>query len=204
MAIKLVLDTSNDNPASLVQVRDSKSVALICKATEGDNFKDPTLGTHRTIATKLKIPFGSYLFIHPDSTGDEALFYLTYAKPRKGNIQPIIDAEVTDGESYLKVADRVESCAKVLESKGYNPILYSSSSFWQRLYKERPQLKRLRVWEADYPGRFTRWFPYLAKRRIKLMHGATVVMWQWTDSYLVDGKKFDASNLLTKLSNLLI
>ena len=82
--------------------------------------------------------------------------------------------------------------------------LYASASYWQPLHRERPELRRLRVWEADYPGRFTRWFPRLAAMRVRLRHGVTVVMWQWTDRYQLGGRGFDASRLLAPLESLLI
>jgi GH25 family lysozyme M1 (1,4-beta-N-acetylmuramidase) len=200
----LVLDVSNQNPIDLWRLQESEAVALIAKATEGSGYKDVTFQSHRNIAAKRKIPFGSYLFLHPDAPGDEADFYLAYAKPKPGDVQPIIDAEVTDGEPMAKVAHRVDSCAQVLEAKGYRPILYASADFWKQLFAERPDLKRLRVWEADYPGRFTRWLPGLAKLRIRLLNGASVVMWQWTDAYAVAGKNYDASRLMCPLWQILV
>lgn len=202
--MNLVLDVSNVNTITLKQLRDSKAQALIAKATEGSTFEDPTLAAMRGVARQAGVAFGSYLFLRPNSTGSEAGEYLKYAKPKKGDIQPIIDAEVTDGDSMAKVAARVQSCAKALEKEGFRPILYASASFWQQLFAVEPSLKRLRVWEADYPGKFTKWFPSLAKLRIKLGHGATVVMWQWTDAYAVDGKHFDASRLFVNVDTLKI
>src|SRR5262249_48004746 len=181
-----VLDVSSRNPATLQQVRDSRCVALEAKATEGATYRDPTLAGHRKIAAELGLPFGSYLFLHPSSSGSEADAYLVYAQPRPGDIQPVIDAEVRDGSSFQTVAARVESCARGLEARGYQPILYASASFWRQLFAATPDLKRLRVWEAQYPGRVTRWLPKLAAMRIKLGHGVTVVMWQFTDRYAVD------------------
>jgi hypothetical protein len=67
-----------------------------------------------------------------------------------------------------------------------------------------PKLKRLRVWEAQYPGRFTRWFPRIARLRIRLGTGVSVVLWQWTDEYAVGGHRYDASALLTDIGNLQI
>lgn len=200
----LVLDVSNNNPISLAAFKASGAQALICKATEGTNFHDGTLAAHRQIAHAAGKPFGSYLFLHPDSPGNEAGYYLNYAKPRKGDIQPIIDAEVADGESWSKVAARVDSCARELEKHGYKPILYASTSFWLSIFAARPGLKRLRVWEAQYPGHYTKWFPRLAQKRLKLSHGASVVLWQWTDHFQDSGHYYDASRLFVNVNTLLI
>lgn len=201
--MKLVLDTNDFHPARADDVRASGSVALINKATEGTSYQAKSLSPARLVARAVGIPFGSYLFLHPDSTGSEAAFYLDFAKPKRGDLQPIIDAEVTN-QGTFSLAARVQRCALALEAKGYAPILYASSSVWTELLVGEPKLKRLRVWEAQYPGRFTRWFPKLATLRIRLRHGVSVVLWQWTDSYAVGGRRYDASALLTDVKNLLI
>jgi GH25 family lysozyme M1 (1,4-beta-N-acetylmuramidase) len=200
---KIVLDVSNNRPITGADFRASGSVALIAKATEGGTFRDSTLSAHRTIARVARKPFGSYLFLHPDSSGSEAGLYLAYARPRKGDVQPIIDAEVTT-IGTTELAKRTQRCARALEAKGYKPILYASSSIWKEMIQAVPSLKRLRVWEAQYPGRFSRWFPRLAKLRVRLGSGVTVVLWQFTDAYAVNGKSYDASVLLTDINNILI
>lgn len=205
---EIVLDVSNVHPLySTKDLADSGAVALIARATEGSSGKnstDPKLEYHRVKAERAGVAFGSYVFLHPGSKGSEADLYLKYAKPTTGDIQPIIDAETLDGGTFATAAARVESCARVLEEEGLDPILYASASFWQGLFKENPRLARLRVWEAQYPGKITRWLPALAQRRIKLLHGASVVMWQFTDSYAVNGRTYDASVLLAPLESLLI
>lgn len=201
--MKLVLDVSNNRPISARDFKASGSVALIAKATEGTSFQDKTLSAHRTTAGINGKPFGSYLFLHPDSAGSEAAAYLKFARPRRGDIQPIIDAEVTT-MGTAELARRAQACARALEAKGYAPILYASAGIWTSLVAAQPRLKRLRVWEAQYPGRYTRWFPRLAALRIRLQHGVSVVMWQWTDSYAVGGRRYDASALLVDIKGLLI
>jgi GH25 family lysozyme M1 (1,4-beta-N-acetylmuramidase) len=201
--LKLVLDTNDFHPATIQNIRSARAVALIAKATEGTSYQAKSFGGQRFAASVARVPFGSYLFLHPDSTGSEAEFYLRFARPRKGDIQPIIDAEVTTlGTDEL--ARRTEACAKALEAEGYKPLLYASAGIWGPMVASQPSLKRLRVWEADYPRRYTRWFPGIARLRIRLRHGVNVVLWQWTDSFAVDGRRFDASNLLVNVKSLLI
>lgn len=205
---QLVLDVSNRNPITEQDLRRADAAALIAKATEGTTYQDPTLPQHRAAAKAVGIPLGMYVFLHQSSTGSEAQHFLDYAKPRPGDIAPIIDCEVTDGQPMSAVAKRCNACATALEHAGYTgkaaPILYSSASFLKQLYAEQPALKRLRVWEAQYPGRFTRWFPGLARLRYRLANGATVVMWQWTSTYALAGRGFDASRLLVKLDSIRI
>jgi GH25 family lysozyme M1 (1,4-beta-N-acetylmuramidase) len=201
--LKLVLDTSNVNPITLDNLRASKAVALISKATEGTSFKDKWYGDQRRAARAAGVPFGAYVFLHPDSTGDEAKFFFEYARPRVGDIQPIVDAEVTTlGSAAL--AKRAYACLRALEARGFDPILYASAGIWTGMIAAEPRLKRYRVWEAQYPGRFARWFPRFAKLRIRLRHGVSVVLWQWTDAYTVNGHRYDASALLARRERILI
>jgi GH25 family lysozyme M1 (1,4-beta-N-acetylmuramidase) len=200
---KIVIDSSNNRPINATELHESGAVALIAKATEGTSFRDSTLANQRSVARAVRVPFGSYLFLHPTSHGSEAQFYLDYARPRAGDIQPVIDAEVTNlGTDEL--ARRSQSCAVALEHEGYAPILYASASIWKAMVAVQPKLKRLPVWEAAYPGRFTRWFPRLSALRIALTHGVRVVLWQWTDAYAVGNAHFDASALLVSLDSIRI
>jgi lysozyme len=199
----IAIDISNNNPASRLTIESSGAKVLICKATEGANFEDKTLAAARANAKALGIRFGTYIFLHSATKGSEAGEYLKYAKPKKDELV-IIDSEPggQDGEPISSLAHRTDACARALEQKGFRPILYSSSSVWEEMVSAVPALKRLRVWEAQYPGRFTRWFPALARLRQKLGRGASVVMWQFTDSYAVGPYRFDASLVLVPVEKL--
>ena len=198
----MILDVSNVNPISWRELRIAKRMktgvpVLIAKCTEGSTFVDDEYGRHRSLAVRESIIFGAYLFLRVGSSGDEARFFLEHARLQAGDLQPIVDAEDTS-RGISALADRSIACLVALERAGYRPILYASSSTWQAMIRYQPQLRRFRVWEAQYPGRFTRWMPRLAKLRVRLRHGVTVVMWQWTSSYVVDGRRFDASRLLCR------
>lgn len=200
--MKLVIDSSNNDPIDEKELRSSGAVALIGKGTEGTSYRDQTLASQRAAAKAVHIPFGSYLFLHPDSRGSEAAYYLDYAKPKPGDIQPIIDAEVLN-LGIEELSRRVLSCSNALRAKGYDPLLYVSAGVWGQLVALQPHIKSLRVWEAQYPRRYQRWFPYIARLRMRLK-GARVVLWQWTDGYAVGSRHFDASALLVPLDELLI
>lgn len=194
MTPRFALDVSNVNPADTATVKASGCSLLICKAAEGSSYDDKTLAAHRQIARELGIAFGSYLFLHAGSPGNEAGHYLAYANPGPGEIV-IIDAEGggQDGETIAQMARRANACACEIERHGRHPLLYASSSYWLQLVAAVPALKRLRVWEAQYPGAFTRWQPQLARLRVRLRHGVHVSMWQWTDRAQVNGRGYDLS-----------
>jgi GH25 family lysozyme M1 (1,4-beta-N-acetylmuramidase) len=199
----LCLDVSNNRVISEADLKASGAALLICKATEGDGFKDATLAEHRRIAKKVGVRFGTYVFLHAASKNDEADFYLRYAKPEPGELV-IIDSEPggQDGKSIETMARRTDSCARELEARGHKPILYASSSYWTQLIVAVPALRRLRVWEAQYPGRSFHWLPGLGRLRVRLRHGVDVVLWQWTDSYKVGNAAYDASAILIPVDRL--
>lgn len=200
---RLVLDVSNVNPIDGRRLAIASPAALIAKASEGDNFRDALYERHRRLASQQRTVFGSYHFLRVASTGDEADFYLGFAAPRPGDLQPVVDAEdLSAGPEAL--ARRAYDCLAALERRGYRPLLYASSSVWLQLIRFEPGLRRFRVWEADYPGRFTRWLPRLAAFRVRLRHGVSVTLWQFTDAYQVDGHGYDASLLLCKLDRIRI
>lgn len=190
MPPQLVLDVSNTNTIGTTLLKRSGAVALIAKATEGTTFIDRAYPSHREVAKAVGIPFGGYLFLHPDSHGSEADYFLRYADPRLGDLEPIVDAETGLPEPS---AHRALSCLRRLEAEGYRPILYASASYLVSMLLERPELRKFRVWEAAYSG-----------KRQPIRHGVSVVMWQYTSTYRVLWRRFDASRLYVPVRQLLI
>lgn len=204
---RLALDVSNVNPITLRQLQASGAALLIAKGTEGTTFVDRYFELHRQLAARARIGFGGYLYLRVGSRGSEADYYLEHVRPRPGELPPIVDAEdLSQGAEAL--AKRTLACLHRLEQRGYTggpgrlPILYGSSSTILAMVAVAPGLRRYPVWEAQYPGRFARWFPWLAAKRTRLRHGLTVVLWQWSDTYLVGGHAFDASRLMIPLRRL--
>jgi len=188
--VTLVLDVSNNRTISAWSLKRSGAVGLIAKATEGTSFVDTTYPQHRVVAHSVRVPFGGYLFLHSDSGGNEAEYFLTHARPVRGDIQPVVDAERGLAKPE---ADRALSCLRDLEEAGYAPILYGSASYLMAMLLTRPELHRYRIWEADY-----------APRREPLQRHTSVVLWQFTDSYRVLLRRYDASRVFVPISTLTI
>lgn len=192
---QLAIDVSNNNPIHAGELQIAKPALLICKATEGTGYQDPTYANHRGLAHNAGIQFGSYLFLHPKSSGSEADYFMEYAKPTVRDVIAV-DVETSDGASMQDVAKRALTCLQRLRAVApSDPLLYCSSSWWKTLTEFEPNLKSFAVWEAQYPGKFTQWAPILATLRVKLRSGATVKLWQWTDHYKIGNRYFDASRI---------
>lgn len=201
----LCIDISNNN--GTLTAGDFRGVPvrmLIVKATEGLSFHDSLYTRNRVIAKALNVPFGAYHFIHADESGSaQADYFLKYAHLRVGDIQPFLDAEDTR-LGIERLAMITTTAATHLKARGYHPIVYASSSVWLQMIKYRPGLRQFPVWEAQYPGNYSRWFPFLHRLRFRLRHGATVVLWQWTQSYSVGRHRFDASRIFVPIPSITI
>lgn len=204
MAYGIALDVSNVNTITEIELRHSGAKLLFAKGTEGSSFYDKTLAYHRRIAKAAGVQFGTYLFLHASSPGSEAGTFLDYVRPKPGELVAI-DSEAggQDGQPVGTLAARTDRCAHALEAEGFEPYLYSSSSLILEMLDAVPALKRLPIWEAQYPYKgLARWSPALARARTRIQHGASVKLWQFTDAYLVDGRRFDASAILAPLVEL--
>lgn len=203
---RVVLDSSNNNPVDAGLLLFSRAAGLVAKASEGTGFVDRTFASQRAAASKCRVPFGSYCFLRMNQdAAAEVRLYLKVATPRIGDLQPVLDAEVSDGEPMSIVAARVNQAVRELELNGYRPILYMPVSMVRQVVQIVPSLRRrVVVWEPQYPGRFTRWFPRLAKLRIRVGSGVTVGLWQFTDVFAVRGRSFDGSVLLMDINKLRI
>lgn len=197
----LMLDVSNVNPIGTFRLLYAKHHlgirALACKATEGSTFKDKTLQHHRKLAARHNLAFLSYLFLHAKAEGDEARFYLDYAKPHPREMVAI-DAEMAglDNSTIGQMARRINACANELMHFGHFPMLYCSASWYPQLVKAVPHLSHLLVWEAQYPlPMATVWRNDLQSKREKISSGGRLAGWQFTDAFRVLRRGYDCSAL---------
>lgn len=179
------IDLSNNNGARAAVAIAAPGVrAVEAKATEGLAFRDPDYPVFRAKAHAVHRAFGGYMFLHPDLSGAaQADYFLAYAHPRPGDIQPVVDSEVG---SPSAAAPATYAALHELERRGYRPILYASSWYLGQLVKTVPALKQFRVWEAEYGP------------RLELIPGVKVVAWQFTETARVAGFDVDGSHLLVK------
>jgi len=195
---KLVVDISNVNDPDAAEWSAIKAnpriVGVICKATEGLAFLDKVYPAARRITAGLGRVFGCYLFLHADADGAaQAQEFLRYAKPKPGDIQPIIDAEEIGlrGKTVAEMAKQTDAAARTLDHAGYAPILYADTSFLTSLVAAAPTLKRLRVWQAEYGPTLHR------------VPGVSTLLWQFTSSAVVGKGRFDESRLVVRDLNAL-
>lgn len=169
----LLRDLSNNNglEAGLKEIADPATSAFYFKATEGLGFLDRDYPIFRRAAAARGVPSGAYLFLHHDESGvDQVRRFLAYANIRPGDLQPVVDVEHGSAALSAHVAYQALS---VLKAAGFDPILYTSTSWLPTLLKIEHRIGQFRVWQAEYG-------PVLHR-----IPGFRVIAWQFTDRLIV-------------------
>ena len=99
---------------------------VICKATEGTGYTDPTYLDNYTRAKSVGLVVFAYVFLQPGNTTRQLSHFSDTTHLVPGDGQPIVDAE-TQG---LGRSDTFQAL-RDLEMRGFRPILYASLSFWR-------------------------------------------------------------------------
>ncbi|MBR1731232.1 MAG: hypothetical protein IJ725_02220, partial [Ruminococcus sp.] len=114
----------------------------------------------------------------------------------KGTIQVAYDIEdeiqknaVLNGKvSRAYMHNGVQKFCDKIKSFGYEPIVYSFSSFFNYyLYLDKFQAKGIRIWYASWP-----YHPNVKVRK-KMDNGTYADIWQFSSSYTINGTVFDTN-----------
>ena len=105
------------------------------KATDDDNYVDPTFATNRAQARANGLLVGAYHFARPDpSPGDarrEAGYFVKVADPKPGSLLPVLDIETSQGLDQQGVTHWARTwVAEVRALTGVSPLVYTSPYGW--------------------------------------------------------------------------
>lgn len=180
-----MVDLSNNNGAGAARAIAAPGVqAVEAKATEGLGFRDGDYPVFRAEAARRHRPFGGYLFLHPDLSGAaQADFFLAYAKPRPGDLEPVVDSETGSPSSAARAT---YAALAELQRHGFRPILYASSYYVGVLVATDRRIAAFPVWDAEYGP------------TLHTVAGVRYVAWQFTDRANVGGFSLDGSHLLVR------
>jgi GH25 family lysozyme M1 (1,4-beta-N-acetylmuramidase) len=108
---------------------------VFMKATDDTNYIDPTFATNRAEARDNGMSVGAYHFARPDaSPGDarrEARFFVEVARPRPGNLLPVLDIETNDGLDQAGITKWARAWVdEVRQLTGVTPLVYTSPYGW--------------------------------------------------------------------------
>ncbi|MGO9557927.1 MAG: Ig-like domain repeat protein [Acidimicrobiales bacterium] len=127
---------------------------VYARATQGTSFDDPDFTAYRAGALGAHIPFGAYDFFEPDESGTtQASFFLDEYTPRPGDLPPVLDVEVTDGENASTIITGISDWVSTIESAtGMVPMIYLAPDFWTSDVGDTSQFTADLLWDADVSG----------------------------------------------------
>src|SRR4051794_3530461 len=152
------------------------------KASEGTSFVDPQFANNWARMKQANILRGAYHFFRPslDPVQQANHFISQVEQLNPGDLQPMIDIEVTDGVGPAHLVDGVQQWIDRVKSVlNRDPIIYTGPSFWQTATSNSTQFsKKYPLWIAHYtnapqpkvPGGWPVW-----------------TFWQFTDAGSVQG-----------------
>lgn len=156
------------------EVKNAGYAGVICKATEGKTYVDPTFQTNAAKLQEADMLFGTYHFARPDNNQpeDEATNYYRQIASISTKLPPILDIEVDcslDKDTLTNWVLRFISAMKKLTGK--DCIIYTYTSY---LYSnlDYSRLQNYGFWIADY-GSVEPAIPH--------------ILWQYTDKENVTG-----------------
>jgi GH25 family lysozyme M1 (1,4-beta-N-acetylmuramidase) len=108
---------------------------VFLKATDGHDFVDPTFVANRAGARANGLSVGAYHFARPDpSKGDaaeEARWFVSRARPKPGNLLPVLDLETSQGLDQAGVTMWARRwVAEVRRLTGVTALVYTSPYGW--------------------------------------------------------------------------
>ncbi|TMK83650.1 MAG: glycoside hydrolase, partial [Actinobacteria bacterium] len=109
---------------------------VFAKATEDQDYIDPTYGTNRVDANAAGMVVGAYHYARPDNSTDDALkeadHFVDTALPTPGDLKPVIDLEDSGGLGVAPLTAWLWAWLGEVQAKtGVKAIIYTSPNFWQ-------------------------------------------------------------------------
>ncbi|GEM_PF-1798816 len=175
-----------------------RPILVICKASEGVNYIDPTLAQNWTGLKALNIRRGAYHYFHADQ--DAAKQFANYEKAvaqaggfQAGDLPPVLDVEGLEGAT-IKVRHAASIGIKTWLDKaqafsGRTPIIYTSQYQWSFVLDNRGGHPE---WASNYPL-WVAWYPYEPDKFSEPAPTAMPVgwkkwaMWQYSKEGRIDG-----------------
>lgn len=106
---------------------------VFIKATEGEQYVDPTFDDNWLGARSVGILRGAYHFFHPNMNPvkqAEKFLQVIRGMDDDGELPPVLDLEVTDNQSNQTILERAKAWLdRIQQNLGVAPIIYSNRGF---------------------------------------------------------------------------
>ena len=145
------------------KVRAAGQRFVFAKASEGDNYADPTFDDNWRGAKAAGLLRGAYHFFRSNvDAKKQANKFIDYVKSMNddGELPPVLDLETHDGQSREKIIPRVKTWLDLVEAEFHRkPIIYSGQYFLQDYFSEvgggpPAWAKEYPLWLAQYPSQY--------------------------------------------------
>jgi lysozyme len=148
------------------------------KATDGENFIDPTFQRNWREAAKTGIICGAYHFFRPERNGKtQAKWFLRTAKLERSDMPLVVDIEKLDGVSPEKMRIELDACLSYLKYRSpVKPMIYSGLSFYTDYLK-------------GYFDEYPLWIAHYDKPETQVNQAAKWQFWQHSSKATVNGIK---------------
>jgi lysozyme len=124
----------------------------IARVSDGTNYPDDTFATNWAGIKAAGMVRGVYQFFRAsqDPTAQAELLISAVGTFEAGDLSPVADVEVLDGESGATLIANLTTWIGVIKAKtGRTPMIYASPGFWDTLPSTAPFASEL-AWVADW------------------------------------------------------
>jgi lysozyme len=150
---KAVVDLSHwDEVDSFEDAKDDGVVGIIHKATESNNYFDPTYNQRKKDALVAGLLWGAYHFLRPGNMKDQAQYFVS-------KVGKDLDLYAADHEDEgVSLDDLKTFLHEVKWLAGKSPIIYSGHVLKEQLGDRRDsELSQYRLWLAQYTSGTPSW-----------------------------------------------
>lgn len=161
------------------QVAASGRQFAIARVSDGTGFSDPNFATYYAGIKAAGMVRGSYQFFRPEDSAvaQAKLVVQAVGTIEDGDLPPVLDVEVTDGESSATIVAGITAwVAQIRSSLNVEPIIYTAPGFWDGI-SGAGGLSATTLWVANWevtcPSLPSTWSKYS--------------LWQYSDTGSVPG-----------------
>jgi GH25 family lysozyme M1 (1,4-beta-N-acetylmuramidase) len=125
-----------DGTVDWASVKASGRQFAIARVSDGTGFMDPQFATNWSGIKAAGMVRGVYQFYRPedDAVAQAKIVISAVGSIGAGDLPPVLDVEVTDGESNATVVDGITTwVSQIRSSLGVEPMIYASPGFWEGL-----------------------------------------------------------------------
>lgn len=149
---------------------------VFIKATEGATLADKQFDKNWREAKKSALRRGAYHFYHPTrDPRKQAANFIRHVSLSTGDFAPVVDFEVTNGQSDETIVDGLREWLSLVEKQYHlRPIIYTNGNLYRRYIKG--NLDEYPLWIADYSA-----------KHLRRYDSDKLYLWQHSQSGIVRG-----------------